>query len=303
MNNLTGLNNIGNTCYMNSALQIIFNCPVLSYIFIQNDFENEMLDNYKKTLQLYEDNHTSSFSPTLIKSTVAKYNKIFAGCSQEDSHEFIVELLTLLDDSLKNEFQKKKITVKSIPISDLIPILFDCEYTNIMKCNICNNISTIQNEKTRTLTLDIPKNDFIVSLNDCYNHYCQVEQLSVGNEWICPVCEKKVNAYKKIIITKFPKYLIIILKRYSCHNLRSSKISDEVDVPFVWNVENNTYMLRGVINHLNGVIHNPNGGHYVSYINNSNKWYQYNDSHVLEVADNSIKNIVNTSYILYYTKK
>ena len=41
MNKLTGLHNLGNTCYLNSAMQLIINCTVLSKVIILSEFNQE----------------------------------------------------------------------------------------------------------------------------------------------------------------------------------------------------------------------------------------------------------------------
>ena len=41
MDKLCGLNNIGNTCYLNSALQLLINCTVLSKFMLSFNFKSE----------------------------------------------------------------------------------------------------------------------------------------------------------------------------------------------------------------------------------------------------------------------
>jgi ubiquitin C-terminal hydrolase len=58
------------------------------------------------------------------------------------------------------------------------------------------------------------------------------------------------------------------------------------------------YELYGVCNHIGGML----GGHYTAYIKNANeKWYEFNDTSVREISENSV--ISSYSYCFFYRKK
>ncbi|KAK6456038.1 peptidase C19, ubiquitin C-terminal hydrolase 2 [Scheffersomyces xylosifermentans] len=116
-----GLSNLGNTCYMNSALQCLLHVPEVNYYFLYNIFKKELnFDNplgnhgdvansFGNLLKLAFDttsNRDSSVSPREFKSTIGRYSSMFSGYLQQDSQEFLSWLLDALHEDL-NRIQKK----------------------------------------------------------------------------------------------------------------------------------------------------------------------------------------------------
>ena len=67
---IQGLNNIGNTCFMNSVLQIIFRCSAFTKYMINilnNDkLQSKQLKSYSITLKDYYNPKVTSLEPTII---------------------------------------------------------------------------------------------------------------------------------------------------------------------------------------------------------------------------------------------
>jgi len=99
MDQLIGFNNLGNTCYLNSALQIIINCTVLTKVILSQSFKSEALNTYKKFLIEYKTAKPgSAISPVNIKNLVGSKDKKFLNFQQHDSHEFLINLMELLEE-------------------------------------------------------------------------------------------------------------------------------------------------------------------------------------------------------------
>ena len=114
-----GLNNLGNTCYMNSALQCLLHIPEVNYFFFFNLFKQELnttnplgyhgdvANSFGSLLKLAFDNSkSSSIAPREFKSTIGRYSSMFHGYMQQDSQEFLSWLLDALHEDLNRIHDK-----------------------------------------------------------------------------------------------------------------------------------------------------------------------------------------------------
>ncbi|XP_067294751.1 ubiquitin carboxyl-terminal hydrolase 20 isoform X2 [Pseudorasbora parva] len=120
---LTGMKNIGNSCYMNAALQALSNCPPLTQFFldcsglVRTDKKPALCKSYQKLIsELWHKKRPSYVVPTSLFHGIKLVNPMFRGYAQQDTQEFLRCLMDQLHEELK-----EPLTDCSSAISDADP--------------------------------------------------------------------------------------------------------------------------------------------------------------------------------------
>lgn len=281
---MKGFINLGNTCYLNSGLQMIIQNKDLCNIILAVKDKSEILSSFADFINQYYNSKNEPLKPKFIKKLVSTRNNIFSGFNQQDSSEFIVFLLDLINDEINKHTNNKNIVDK----------IFEIELTTTTKCKVLSCLNLSENkEKSTILMLNV--NQDCSNLDDCFNLTRQRIKLEGDEKYFCEKCDKKRIASQRKDITKWPGNLIVWLRRYQQKGSRLSKYSHSIMVPIEWR---NKYELSGVVFHSGSLY----GGHYVYVGKQNNKWYLFNDSIVTELGNAELANLINNGYIYYYTK-
>ncbi|GAB4859876.1 Ubiquitin carboxyl-terminal hydrolase 8 [Ancistrocladus abbreviatus] len=167
---LTGLQNLGNTCFMNSALQCLAHTPKLVDYFL-GDYSGEINhDNplgmdgeialaFGDLLRKLWAPGATTVAPRMFKSKLARFAPQFSGFNQHDSQELLAFLLDGLHEDLNRVKCKPYIEVKDgegrpdeqvadeywqnhLARNDSIIVdLFQGQYKSTLVCPICKKVS------------------------------------------------------------------------------------------------------------------------------------------------------------------
>ncbi|XP_074054032.1 ubiquitin carboxyl-terminal hydrolase 4 isoform X2 [Macrotis lagotis] len=115
---LCGLGNLGNTCFMNSALQCLSNTAPLTEYFLKDEYEaeinrdnplgmkGEIAEAYAELIKQMWSGRNTQVAPRMFKTQVGRFAPQFSGYQQQDSQELLAFLLDGLHEDL-NRVKKK----------------------------------------------------------------------------------------------------------------------------------------------------------------------------------------------------
>ncbi|KAE8710711.1 Ubiquitin carboxyl-terminal hydrolase 9 [Hibiscus syriacus] len=167
---LAGLQNLGNTCFMNSALQCLVHTPPLMEYFLK-DYRDEI--NTKNPLGMHGElaiafgellrklcsAGRTAIAPRVFKGKLSRFAPQFGGYNQHDSQELLAFLLDGLHEDLNRVKQKPYIEMKDsdgrpdeeVSVEcwrnhkarndSVIVDVFQGQYKSTLVCPVCSKIS------------------------------------------------------------------------------------------------------------------------------------------------------------------
>ena len=313
----SGLANLGNTCYINTAIQCLGYCPEFRQFIL--DTSHATSHNLAAEMhELYHEMWVHNFS--IIPKKFIRYLKDTITCINITEQNDINEFLSLIIDKL-NQHISQKITVTrddlikknkykntefdlqrfkmdlswyekvSKEYSALIPMLHGQSISQIQ----CGNCSKIFHNYEIYLNLMLPLTQSTKNIYDCLDEYFKEEKITF---WTCDGCHKQSPSSKVVKLWRNPNILIVSLKRFTLDlqkNNRPIIMPEELDMSkYTLTKGANIYKLQAVAHHDGSF----DSGHYQAICSMNDQWYVCDDLMVKQID----KPNLDFGYVYFYAR-
>ena len=313
-----GFTNYGNTCFCNTALQMLLS----SSYFIRSIRANESIQDknastfFSTILELYNQENTRETRDTENQKNLwgimSKLKPEYSSGQQQDCHECIMTLIEWLDRLEKtpedhNRSQRKislgkdheevmrsfgiywwdELTYRMNRGSQSMAMKFHGMYHNSTTCTVCKRENN-QWSLFTNITITSGAQTFLDWLRD----FSKEEELE---GYQCDCCKKKQTAIRKMEIWRYPDIFIL---HSICKTMNNLKTEFEVDEPERGRTR---FILKSIGFHSGASI---NSGHYYCAVKYYDKWWIISDESV-QGPINPIRQLpphVNDTYLLLYER-
>jgi len=272
-----GLQNTGNTCFLNATIQCL---GAIDEVNQAHSLTNKSTITQDKPMTCIRELQKpgTAYTPAPLIQQIPHLIRYRKG-DPADAHELLIALIN--------------------DISEPISQIFQGQMASTVQCSHCNKTTT-KTDNTQDISLHIEA-DSSTSLEEKLYNFFQPETLEGENAYWCDACQESCRAMKTLSYTHIPTILIVHLKRL----ILEKKIQNHI--PFDTALEMEPYMapghaltqkmkLIGIISHQGTKDH----GNYVAITNRGNEWTSFNDAITAQTTLTHLHQ--SQAYILIYRK-
>ncbi|XP_058919879.1 ubiquitin carboxyl-terminal hydrolase 17-like protein 6 [Kogia breviceps] len=294
-----GLQNVGNTCYMNAALQCLTHTPPLASLMLSQQHSTVCPNQTFCMLCAMQTHITRALlQPGEVirppKDLVASFHRH----KQEDAHEFLMFTLDAMQQVCLSAHE-----MLGHPSEDttFVHRIFGGSWRSQIQCLHCLGVSDTL-DPYLDITLDITAAQSVVQ---ALNELVKPEKLDGENAYHCSVCLKRVSATKRLTLHSASQVLIVVLKRFT--EVTGAKMVQKVHYPE--RLDLHPYMLDKKAGPLDYALYavlvhsgwSAHQGHYFCYIKAGNgQWYKMDDA-MVTVCDVTSA-LSQSAYVLFYVQ-
>jgi ubiquitin carboxyl-terminal hydrolase 7 len=291
-----GLQNLGNTCYMNAQLQCAYHIPKVRNLIKSVGPPSNVDVNITDDNKPYADYKSESVALKAIRRVFVDMERTkinhFGATSTKD-------FCKALDINVYEQQDAQEFWKLLLPAINLQPLtdLYQGAFEDYIVALDGSGREKRREEPFLDLSLSVPPGSVPSSLESLFGAPELLSKAN-GNAWRPEKGADKVEALKGLLLKAqgLPSILQLHLKRFSYdwNTEKTSKINDPFDFPLELDLKNmcegqtindnhTNYVLQSVLVHLGEF----SSGHYYAYVRpdvTSNKWFRFNDHVVTEVT-------------------
>lgn len=329
----SGLQNVGATCYMNTAIQCLSHCLSFLHYTVSKQYIKDAVQHGRQIEESCLMNELSSILEDMwvndytlvprrfVKSLQSHFGDLIEVRQQNDINEFIALFLDKLNTGIcyrisreevkdpyaRGESKMYKTLSKRMDeswwdktgkeYSQLVEMFYGQSITQV----ICGNCDELTHNYEIYCNLSLPLHG---DINTCLKKYFEDVYLNGGGEndieWRCDRCKQKCKSRKTVKLWRNPPIMIVSLKRFT-YDLKKneSKVAMPLELdmsPYTISNDPSKYKLVSMAYH-SGCFH---GGHYVAYCHHPNdKWHLIDDASINEVPSAPLSD----GYVYFYVKQ
>lgn len=263
-----GLNNMGNTCYLNAALQCLAHIRPLALYFLSGQYKQDLSLNRERSsskgkiavafaqvvTMLWYGRDEHSVSPSALKKAMSHINSQFAGYRQHDAQEFLCFLLDALHEDLNRvetpapyeeldrrqgesvaDFSDRCWHYDRARSDSYVKDLFCGQLHSTITCRECGAVSTCF-DPFWNLSIPIPKTKGAgdgarPTVESCIRAFSTTEELDGDDMYFCGKCKTHCVSSKTIKVWRAPRVLVLHLRRFAQRGSHFHKANAPVDFP------------------------------------------------------------------------